>query len=777
MKIPIIEPMKSVFIPLIALFIAPCLLGALQPSFTPLDLSSNNQLLFTCKTEQPGWGEFETALSINLAEQNDLELLTYFPEQSTYYPSVRELEILNRFGLFRSNIDTGYKFHRIPLYSSLLQEERIQEGRILPTATSPDGRWILFQERTDPIRGNLILYDKVSKKKTLISSNHVLEYRSASALWSPDSRYLVYSRDNRLFFMGIHLIEESRVPDESYREFGKGSLESVHWVDSETLFYINDSMVNQIRPSELSTFSFYTDPLPNGKPLAQIPIGFDPASDRFWPSPNGKSLAILKDNHTLFRFPFSLPREYEHGQAFRMPFLLLPKKMTVLQLWWRGEDIVLLAGGSQRNQSDSLLYVFDENQKKEIQFELQTDLVGVRSFVPSPDGNKLAVLLDTGISLRYAESFRQITFFPHPDPRNFLWVDDNRVLIVGANRIESMFLNTKVKSFVSLSSLDELGFSDSGEVVSVSDGRSYRWDSEIGRWNEIGAKDAISLRTPSLETHSFRVYQKETAGSSYSNQIMVRTVKGFGNKTLFKAPEPQRVALPSGNDNNLPSALDERVFDHGSRTRRREISLVFNAIDNDEGLGEILSVLEDFDIRATFFLSGDFIRGNPESTRILADSGHEIGSLFYTHMDMADYRYRIDKNFVVRGLGRNEDEYFNATKKEISTMWHAPWYVVSPPVLDGTQQMNYLYVGRDIDPLDWVTLDSPRASRELYKSSLQLVEEIIDNVKPGSIVPIRLGKPGKRKDYLFRKLDLLINGLIRRGYDIVTAGELKEHSL
>jgi peptidoglycan/xylan/chitin deacetylase (PgdA/CDA1 family) len=161
-------------------------------------------------------------------------------------------------------------------------------------------------------------------------------------------------------------------------------------------------------------------------------------------------------------------------------------------------------------------------------------------------------------------------------------------------------------------------------------------------------------------------------------------------------------------------------------------------------------------------------------TRLLAESRHEVGSLFYTHMDMTDFRYRIDSEFVVRGMGRNEDEFFRATGSEVSTIWHAPWYVISPSILDATRRMNYVYVGRDVDPLDWVVLDGSGAMGSLYRRSPDLVEKLLEEVRPGSVIPIRIGKPGKRDDYFFRKIDLLINGLLNDGYHIVSVGELME---
>ncbi len=166
----------------------------------------------------------------------------------------------------------------------------------------------------------------------------------------------------------------------------------------------------------------------------------------------------------------------------------------------------------------------------------------------------------------------------------------------------------------------------------------------------------------------------------------------------------------------------------------------------------------------------------------IADSGHEVGSLFYTYFDMTDARFEITEEFIKEGLAKNEDEYFDATGAELSLLWHAPYYSVSPVIIEASREMNYTYVGRDVDSLDWVphTQDSDLAG--LYRTSAQIVERILREKKPGSIIAMRVGIPGEdtpyvgRDDYLFDKLDLLIERLSERGYEIVPVSELIENA-
>ncbi len=740
-----------------ALAVSALLLAALvtvtaaDPSFNLSDLAGDERLLFTSITDQPGWGEYETLFVANLTEGDEIETLTHFPERTRYFRSTGELEIQNRFGLYRIPIREESGIRELEFHPSFRDGADIAKGRILPVASSPDGRWVLVQEPDGPVRARLVLYSVSNGKGIVITRNHVLDYQAAPALWSPDSRYMLYARDGRLFYVSARLMEESRLPDESYREFGEGTLSSVRWTSPDTLYYIRGSLVGLVRPSEFFTRSFYSEPLPVGSTVGILPVGFDPNFDMFWPAPDGSSIIVLKEDRNLFRFPL----EGDEGkEGLNLPFLHLPGESSVLKLWWRsGGDIFILTA--------SRLYHLDSDKEGNAQFrDVNVNLPETRRFVPSPDGSVMAVLENGGVSLRNPDTLEEIRYITHPDPRNLFWIDDSRLLIAGGRRTEIAEADGVEKVLLSLSQVEKAGFDAEENVCAVSGGRHFRLQSDSGLWTVADEGTGGGIRTPRLESPGHRVYLDE-------NTIMVRTVDGFGNRVLFPTPAYHEDLLPA-------SEGDNPVFDHGIRNGRREVALVFNAVDSDEGLGKVLQVLADYDLRVTFFVGGDFIRHRPEAARLLAGSGHEIGSLFYTHMDMTDFRYRIDTEFIVRGLGRNEDEFFRATGKEVSTLWHAPWYVVSPPILDATVEMNYRYIGRDVDPLDWVVQDGPAGTRNLYKRSPELVESTLEEKKPGSIIPVRVGKPGKRDDYLFRKLDLLINGLLNEGYEIVTVSELQE---
>ncbi|MCX7040516.1 MAG: polysaccharide deacetylase family protein, partial [Spirochaetes bacterium] len=233
-------------------------------------------------------------------------------------------------------------------------------------------------------------------------------------------------------------------------------------------------------------------------------------------------------------------------------------------------------------------------------------------------------------------------------------------------------------------------------------------------------------------------------------------------------------------DEPFPAAEEPVDFGnvaHGSRIRRREVALVFNAIDSAEGLTEVLNTLSSRGLRCTFFVNGEFIRRNPDAVKEIADSGHEVGSAFHAHFNLTDSRFTVDTAFIKAGLARNEDDYFAATGRELSLLWHAPYYIVTSEMLAAAAEMNYVYVGRDMDTSDWVARTETNEARGIYFGAADLVEKLVAEKRPGSIVPVQIGVgEAGRDDYLFQKLDLVANELARLGYEIVPVSTLIEHA-
>jgi peptidoglycan/xylan/chitin deacetylase (PgdA/CDA1 family) len=321
---------------------------------------------------------------------------------------------------------------------------------------------------------------------------------------------------------------------------------------------------------------------------------------------------------------------------------------------------------------------------------------------------------------------------------------------------------------ICLSSALQAGFEQGGSRVFARNGGAWFVTDGTAPWTEIASPP---VRESSTVSSRYRIYLEKQSAGPYENLPMVRSLNPVGTVSLFPAIEYLR-----------PAAVEEKdrtpgLFTHGQRGGLREVALCFDLYDDATGLPAVLDILNRFGIRATFFLNGEFIRRYPTAARDIAEAGHETASMFFAPIDVSDARYHIDPDFISRGLARNEDEFFRAAGSELSLLWHPPYYAASPEIIAAAAAAGYKTVGRDTDPQDWVSQDESKRIGITQYAASDMIDLIMETKRPGSIIPIRLGLiPGGRKDYLFNRLEVLLDALVRSGYGVAPVSTVMEHA-
>jgi peptidoglycan/xylan/chitin deacetylase (PgdA/CDA1 family) len=754
-----------------------------QVSFSGLDLSPADRLLFMATTRAPDLGAFDT-LFLADAHTKNMRELTFFPESVQLLQDRGVLQIQNRFGVFRS--DQGFRnIAPIAMFPSFVAGTQIQEGAIAPMETSPDGRFLLFIRQRSPAYGELVLLEVATGVQTVISSAVEVSLQALPAVWSPDSRYVVYTKTHHLFYFSLPQLQEKRVLAEALRDMGAGTISNVRWGANRSLYYVSGVVVYAIDPDELFTRALYSGFLKIGSVVGKIPFEFDANFDSFWVSPDGKNVLLNKGGRNIFLYYLSLDDFHASGSPLSLPYLSLPRDTTVRKILWSpGNVVTMLCETRSAGVRGTTVFRLLQDAKGAYGAFQQTSDQGVLDITLSPDGSLAALMRADGISWKDYTSWQEKGKMTHPSPLHVLWLGDDELLVAGAYFTESYAIDTGVTTLVAASQPGAFGYAQSAgtagaaaaggaaaaeTVVMKLKDRVLSFDEKTGAWSKV---DAFSVRDKSVTSDNYRVYLEASARGSYQNLLMVREARGFGTTPLFPAETAVYEPFPSSDE-----PVDFTNFTHGSRIRRREVSLVFNALDSAEGLTGILNTLSAYHLRVTFFVNGEFIRRYPDAVREIADSGHEVGSLFYAYFNMTDSRFTVDKDFVKAGLARNEDDYFGASARELSLLWHAPYYIVNSEIIAAGREMNYGYVGRDLDSYDWVSDTESNRARSIYLSAADLVERILAQKKPGSIIPLQVGVgEGRRDDYLFQKLDLLVNELDRLGYDVVPVSTLMEHA-
>jgi len=761
-----------------------CVSAYAEVRFHGTDLSEDDYLLFGATADSPGKGSYDVLFMADLTNDS-IRQLTFFPENIMMLNQSDQLQIQNRFGVFRtdSNLDTMQPIKDFPAF---VNGYPVQTGKINPAAASPDGMYLLFFRSSSFGHASLTLYDISEEREYVITENVELSLEGPGAAWSPDSKFFVYAKGGQLYYYSITQLTEDRLIAEKFRNLGEGDISSARWSAYNDLYYISGNLVYQISSTEFFTRSLYADLLEIGTIVGKIPFEFDPNFDSFWISPSGNTILLNKSGRSLFLYYLKADDFASTGDVKALPYLLLPRNTRVKRILWSSRDVItVLTGSLVKGNTETTLFRLDLEgigTEDDVPAFTQTADDHVRDVVLSSDQLHVAVVKENSVTIRDYANWIDIKSLYHSSPLTAVWRSNDEVIVSGSFITESYNMTTKESRLICFSQVDSYGFIESAEAATSAGeegasypdigvrvlGEEYRYRGESG-WRSA---DSMTLKPAGVSSGSYRVYLELLSTGSYRNMVMIRDITGFGTSNLFSYPETQYEPFPESEE-----AVSFDNFRHGSRIRRREVALTFDAVDSVEGLTEILNVLAEYQLRGTFFINGEFIRRNPEAVREIAESGHEVGSMFYVYFNMTDARFKMDADFIKRGLARNEDDYFAVTGREVSLLWHAPYYFVNNDIISASRDMNYVYVGRDVDPLDWVAAGECGSVGSLYMSSSKIIERIMRLKKPGSIISIRVGVPrDERHDYLFHKLDVLINGLISLGYDIVPVSALIEHA-
>lgn len=187
----------------------------------------------------------------------------------------------------------------------------------------------------------------------------------------------------------------------------------------------------------------------------------------------------------------------------------------------------------------------------------------------------------------------------------------------------------------------------------------------------------------------------------------------------------------------------------------KKISLTFdmNWAENDY-LYEILDLLDENNVKATFFIMGKWViypEGNREKLVEIHKRGHEIGNHSYVHPDFKN----IGKERIIEEVKKTEE----IIEKEVgvkTNLFRFPSGSYSQESLSVIHGLQYKSIQWDVDSVDWKGESKERE----YK-------KVIDNVKGGSILLYH--NNGK---YTVENLKEIIPKLKSEGYEFVKISDI-----
>ena len=243
-----------------------------------------------------------------------------------------------------------------------------------------------------------------------------------------------------------------------------------------------------------------------------------------------------------------------------------------------------------------------------------------------------------------------------------------------------------------------------------------------------------------LPVASNQVQQPAKPQSPPSDNLNFTVPAQYQGKTVYKAQ------ISSSEKANVTSG-------------QKVIALTFDDGPWQTTTPEILDILKQNQIKATFFWVGQALQANPDIGKRVVAEGHAIGNHTWHHW----YR-RMDEATAKSEIERTSDLIYKTTGVK-TQLFRPPGGVLNNGLARYAKSQNNAVVMWSLTSAD----TDPRAKPEVF------VKNVVKGAKSGYIVLMHDGGGDRRRTV--QALPQIISGLKQQGYKFVTVPELLEMKL
>ena len=198
-------------------------------------------------------------------------------------------------------------------------------------------------------------------------------------------------------------------------------------------------------------------------------------------------------------------------------------------------------------------------------------------------------------------------------------------------------------------------------------------------------------------------------------------------------------------------ASERRIPVYSVERGDNKISLTFDVAWENSNTQQLIDILDEYDARATFFVTGDWCDRYPEDVRMFAEAGHEIQN----HSDQHPHVKGMNVNELITDSKAASSKIKDITGRE-PTLYRAPYGEYDDTVITTVEGMGMTVIQWDVDSLDWKKPD-PDA----------ITKKVVNSVKSGSIVLFH-----NDLENTTEALPQILEQLSAKGYEFIPVSEL-----
>lgn len=186
-------------------------------------------------------------------------------------------------------------------------------------------------------------------------------------------------------------------------------------------------------------------------------------------------------------------------------------------------------------------------------------------------------------------------------------------------------------------------------------------------------------------------------------------------------------------------------------TEEKKIAITFDAAWGNEFTRGILDILDEYDVKSTFFLVGFWVDKFPEDVKEIHARGHEIGN----HSTNHPYMTELSDGEAIKEIDTTSDK-IEKLINERPILFRPPFGDYDDRIVNLCRENDYYAIQWDVDSLDWKELGVQ-----------PVVDRVTRNVQNGSIVLFH-----NNAKYVLEYLPIVIERLQEEGFELVPVSEL-----
>lgn len=199
---------------------------------------------------------------------------------------------------------------------------------------------------------------------------------------------------------------------------------------------------------------------------------------------------------------------------------------------------------------------------------------------------------------------------------------------------------------------------------------------------------------------------------------------------------------------NQEEPKEEPIEKPEQEVQRKRIALTFDDGPHDKNTVQTLSILQKYNVKATFFVLGMNVVKHPEIVKLAAQQGHEIASHTWSHKSLT----KLTPAQMHDEIDRASNAIFEAIGKR-PTSYRPPYGAINANVRNEIKLKSILW---NIDTMDWH-----------HKTPAKTIENVKLHAKDGGIILMH-----DIHQETVEALEGVIQYLIQENYEFVTVEEL-----